>query len=108
MISTIILGLVLAPRAIAHRGHVQRSAPPDSNVLDFAEVFVQSCKIEKGDRKWVAVYADKELTIPMPNPVATDMAGAYLFYTQSPYVVLVITGIDGKSLVIENCLEAAK
>jgi hypothetical protein len=44
----------------------------------YREVFVKTCEGE-----WASIYADKKMTILLPNPMVSNADGSYEFYSPS-------------------------
>lgn len=88
------ISLLLAMRVVAHWGAVHHVDQP----LFYPIVEVRDCKDQM-----LSIYADKDLTTPLPNPVTADQNGVYVYFADTPYVKEKIL-FGEETIVNNNCL----
>lgn len=94
MISALIIGILLAPQAIAHQGNVMLEADRPT----YASVTVKSCETHEP----IAIYQDSKMTTPLSNPFITDPFGEWIYFTGSPYSEEIVS-LGDRYAVIKNC-----
>lgn len=98
MITTVLLLMMqvstLPVGAIS--GHV-----PDGHSMIYAQ------KCGEGKPEWVAVYADAQMKILLPNPLTADSSGNWTFFTNVPTRVLTGKPGTGKGVIAVECFDPA-
>lgn len=73
-----LIHLLLVFTSVAHWGSIAWTQKYDDQHHDL--IYVKDCQ----DR-FVDIYSDKELTIPLPNPFVSENDGRYLYWSSHPY-----------------------
>lgn len=102
MISTLLLLMLMGQKEAAKHPVAALSG----YVTDrYSIVYAQKCG--EGKPEWVAVYADAQMKILLPNPLTADSSGNWTFFTNVPTRVLIGKPGTGKGVIAVECFDPA-
>lgn len=102
MISTLLLLMLMGQKEAAKHPVAALSG----HVTDrYSMVYAQKCG--EGKPEWVAVYADAQMKILLPNPLTADSSGDWTSFTNVPTKVLIGKPGTGKGVIVVECFDPA-
>lgn len=92
-----LIYLALIVTSIAHWGSIAQTQKYDDQHYD--SIYVKNCR-----DVFVPIYADKEMTTPIPNPFMSKRDGSYEYYSQysREKVTIIHLGPDGSHMTMVN------